>query len=95
MLSPSYFSEVLEETNSFSQTLKRYIHDNVRPEYHRQMLSFVEYEALESLIETGITPSITYIKIDGEKVILSVYANSRSSQDGIDTVWTFEKVDDE
>ncbi len=95
MLSPSYFSEVLEETNSFSQTLKRYIHDNVRPEYHRQMLSFVEYEALENLIETGITPSITYIKIDGEKVILSVYANSRSSQDGIDTVWTFEKVDDE
>jgi len=95
VLSPSYFSEILDETNSFTETLKRYILDIVRPEYHRQMLSFVEYEALESLIATSISPSITYTKIDGEKVTLSVYANPHCEQDGIDTVWTFEKVDGE
>lgn len=95
VLSPSYFSEILDKTSSFTETLKKYIHDIVCPEYHRQMLSFVEYEALESLIATGISPSITYTKIDGEKVTLSVYANPRCEQDGIDTVWTFEKVDGE
>jgi len=91
VLSPSYFSEMLEESHSFTEAMRHYIHDVVKPEYHRILFSFLDYATLEHQFADGTNPKVTYTKIDGENVTLSIYSNSEKHDDDIDSVWVFEK----
>ena len=91
VLSPSYFSELLKISDKFSVAFKKYIFDVVKPEHHRKLLNFLDYGMLQTQLKEGINPSITYDKIDGEKVTLSIYMNTEEAYDDIDTVWVFEK----
>ena len=47
--------------------------------------------AEEIKISNGKTPSITYKKVNGETVILSVYKLSEESENTHDTLWVFAK----
>lgn len=86
----SYFSMSGSE-NSFSDTIKQYIHDYVKPEFHRTLLSFIKYDAIEQQLNDGITPRISYVKKDGEKILLTVWSVPDSDNDTNDTVWMFER----
>ncbi len=91
ILSPTYFSSLLEKGKTFSSAMRRYIRDIVKPEYHRALFSLLDYDVLENQLANDILPKITYTKIDGERVSLSVYANVNRDSDEIDTVWYFKK----
>lgn len=93
ILAPSYFSEILEQENSFSQSMRKYIHDLVKPEFYRTLLSFLEYDILEKQLKKGQNPIATYIKIDGEGVTLSIHSVAESDNKEIDSIWVFEKED--
>lgn len=94
VLTPSYFSAILDETPSFSKAMKKYIHDWVKPEYRRALINFLEYDALENNIRKGNLPQITFTKIDGEQVIFSVYPNNDRHSNEINTIWIFERKEE-
>ena len=90
ILMPSYLGYKEDEEN-FSKLLKKYIDDIVHPDFHRAVISFLNYDAIKRQISEGKTPSITYRKINGETVILSVY-NLDDDKDNVkDTLWVFAK----
>ena len=91
LMSPTYFQNLVNETNSFSEAMKTYMHEYIKPEYHRILLGFLEYDALENNIKSGNIPRITYTRIDGEKVVLSIYPNKKQDGGKIDTIWIFEQ----
>ena len=53
ILVPSYFSEILEHESRFSAAMRKYIHDIVKPEFHRTLLNFLEYDVLERELKNG------------------------------------------
>lgn len=90
ILTPSYLGSKEEEEN-FSRLLKKYISDMVHPEFQRAVVSFLNYDAIKRHILEGKTPSITYKKVNGETVILSVYSLSDNNDDVKDTLWVFSR----
>ena len=90
ILMPAYLGYKEDEEN-FSRLLKQYINDIVHPECHRAVMNFLNYDAIRRQIAEGKTPTITYKKVNGETVILSVYnlAENRANID--DTLWVFAR----
>ena len=90
ILMPSYLG-YNENEEHFSKLLKKYIDDIVHPDFHRAMISFLNYDAIRRQLSEGKTPSITYKKVNGETVILNVYKLEDEKDDPKDTLWVFAK----
>jgi len=90
ILMPAYLG-YNENEEHFSALLTKYIDDSVAPEFHRAMMSFLNYDALKRQLLEGKTPRITYKKANGDTVVLSVY--KLGDEDGIvnNTLWVFAK----
>ena len=72
ILMPAYLNYNENEEN-FSKLFMKYVAESVDPDYRRAMTSFLNYEALRHLLSDGKTPQITYKKLGGKTVVLSVY----------------------
>ena len=90
ILMPSYLGYNENEEN-FSKLLLKYIDDTVHPDFHRAIMSFLNYDAIKRQIAEGNTPKISYKKVNGETVILSVYKLDENKEDVKDTLWVFAK----
>ena len=92
VLQTSYFSVLSADEEKFSDKIKKYVHEYVKPEYHRVFSSFMNYDALSEQLKEDNTPTLTYTKIDGEKVRLCVYPDLLSNNPKA-SVWVFESED--
>ncbi|MBO5408372.1 MAG: GGDEF domain-containing protein [Clostridia bacterium] len=90
ILMPSYL-EYGEDENEFSHLYKRYVDTIVHPDFRRPLLSFLNYEAIKAKISEGEVPQITYQKVNGDSVILSVYGVSQPDSEKTETLWVFAK----
>lgn len=90
ILMPSYFGYNEDESN-FSKLLTKYIDESVHPDFHRSVMSFLNYDAIKRELLEGKTPKLTYKKINDETVILSVYKLSDANENTWDTLWVFSK----
>ena len=90
ILMPSYLG-YNEDENNFSKLLAKYIDELVHPDFHRSVMSFLNYEAIKRELAENKTPKITYKKMNGETVILSVYKLSDETENTSDTLWVFAK----
>ncbi len=90
ILMPSYLGYNEDEEN-FSKLLIKYVDDIVDPDFHRAVMSFLNYDAIRRQIAEGNIPKISYKKVNGETVILSVYKLDEDSQNVKDTLWVFAK----
>jgi len=90
ILMPSYLG-YNEDENNFSRLLKKYINEMVHPDFHRPVMSFLNYDAIKREILEGGTPKITYKKMNGETVILSIYSLEKDIENVDETLWVFAK----
>ena len=90
ILMPSYLGYNENEEN-FSRLLARYIDEMVHPDFHRAVSSFLNYDAISRQIQEGRSPSITYKKVNGDKVVLSVYKLNETEEIPDETLWVFSK----
>ena len=90
ILMPAYLG-YNEDEEHFSQLLSKYIYDTVNPDFHRAVMSFLNYDALKNQFIESKTPKITYKKTNGETVILSVYKLDDSEMNTSNTLWVFAK----
>ena len=90
ILMPAYLN-YNENEDHFSNLFSKYVSESVAPDYHRAILSFLNYDALKHQLMEGRVPKITYKKIDGELVTLSVYSLCDSDNMVTDTLWVFAK----
>ena len=90
ILMPAYLN-YNENEDHFSNLFSKYVAESVSPDYHRAVLSFLNYDALKHQLMEGKIPKITYKKNDGELVILSVYKLCESDELVADTLWVFAK----
>lgn len=90
ILMPAYLG-YNENEEHFSALLTKYIDDSVAPEFHRAMMSFLNYDALKRQLLEGKTPRITYKKTNGDTVVLSVYKLSNEDVAVSNTLWVFAK----
>ncbi len=89
ILKPCYLGNTNEER--FSKTVSRYIDELVSPDFRRAAISFLNYDAIKRQLAEGKVPRITYKKINGETVILSIY-NMKDTVDNVDdTLWVFAR----
>lgn len=88
ILMPSYLG-YQENENNFSKLLTKYVDELVHPDFHRAVMSFLNYDAIKREIAAGLTPKVTYKKTNGETVILSIYPLSENEVD--ETLWVFAK----
>ena len=90
ILMPAYLG-YHEVEGSFSRLFTKYVETTTNPDFHRALLSFLNYEALSAQLLDGNIPRIIYKKTTGEDVMLSVYPVDDHAK-GIDsTFWFFEK----
>ena len=90
ILMPAYLG-YNEDEEHFSALLTKYIDDSVAPEFHRAMMSFLNYDALKRQLLEDKTPRITYKKTNGETVMLSVYKLCSEDSAVNNTLWIFAK----
>ena len=90
ILMPAYLN-YNENEEHFSKLFSKYVSEAVDPDYHRAVLNFLNYEALKHQLMDGKTPKITFKKIDGEKVVLSVYKLCDTEELVTETLWVFAK----
>ena len=90
ILMPAYLKYDLNNER-YSKVFSKYIEDSVEPDYHRAIMSFLNYDALKQQIMEGKVPKITYKKKGGELVSLSVYKLTESNDLVLDTLWVFAK----
>ena len=90
ILMPAYF-DYKEDEENFSKLLTKYINDIVHPDYHRAVSSFLNFDAIKRQIAVGKTPSVTYQKMHGETVTLSIYNLSEDKDNINETLWVFAK----
>lgn len=91
LLMPSYLGYD-ENEEHFSNMLKKYITENASPDYHRGLLSFLHYDVIVRELKAGNIPRISYEKMTGEKVLLSIYRLDSNSDNYTDTIWVFENI---
>jgi len=91
ILMPAYL-DYNETEKSFKDIFAKYVEDMVDPDFHRAMLSFVNYEAIKRQLAEGKIPRITYKKVNSETVVLSVYSFKQTDKDINHTLWVFEKI---
>lgn len=92
ILVPDYFKDLSDSEKLFSKSFSRYIHELVSPDYHRALLNFLNYDVLKKQLSEEYIPSITYKKIDGEKVALNVYALPDHDKYSTECIWIFERA---
>lgn len=90
ILMPAYLGYNENESN-FSKLLTKYIDETVHPDFHRAVMSFLNYDAIRRQLADGNTPKISYKKVNGEAVILSVYSLEENADDVKETLWVFAK----
>ena len=90
ILMPAYLG-YNEKEEHFSTLLTKYIDDSVAPEFHRAMMSFLNYDALKRQLLEGKTPKITYKKTNGDTVVLSVYKLGNEYIAVSNTLWVFAR----
>lgn len=90
VLMPSYL-KYNETEEHFSRLFANYVSESADSDYHRSLLSFQNYDALKQQLSEGKTPKVTYKKLNGETVTLSVYKLSESPNNVSDTLWIFAK----
>ena len=90
ILMPAYLG-YNEDEEHFSNLLTKYIEDTVDPDFHRAIMSFLNYDALRRQLLDGKTPKITYKKTNGETTILSIYRLSDIEDSAVETLWVFAK----
>lgn len=91
ILMPAYL-KYNENEEHFSQLFSNYVVESVEPDYHRAVMSFLNYEALKHQLMEGKTPKIMFKKNNGESVLLSVYKLSDTDYTVSDTLWVFAKA---
>ena len=90
ILMPSYL-KYNETEEHFSSLFAKYVSESAESDYTRALLSFQNYDALKQQLTDGKTPRITYKKINGENVTLSVYKLGDSKDNVSETLWIFAK----
>ena len=90
ILMPAYLGYNENESN-FSKLLTKYIDETVHPDFHRAVMSFLNYDAIRRQLADGNTPKISYKKVNGEAVVLSVYSLEENADDVKETLWVFAK----
>ena len=90
ILMPAYLGYKEYEEN-FSSLFTKYVNDFVHTDFHRAVMSFVNYDAIKRQIAEGKNPSITYKKVNGETVILTVYKLSDDKDNAKETLWVFAR----
>lgn len=90
ILMPAYLGYNETESN-FSKLLTKYIDETVHPDFHRAVMSFLNYDAIRRQLADGNTPKISYKKVNGEAVVLSVYSLEENADDVKETLWVFAK----
>ena len=90
ILMPAYLG-YNENEDHFSNLLKTYINELVHPDSHRAVTNFLNYDALRRILAEGKTPSITYKKVNGDSVTLSVYSLTEDTDNVNDTLWVFAR----
>lgn len=93
ILMPEYLNQFSQENDSFKDAFVYYVREMVHSDYQRAMLSFLNYDIIGKQLEEGRIPSIEYIKVNGEKVVLSVYGLPDKDKDNSETLWVFENMD--
>ena len=91
ILMPAYL-KYNENEEHFSQLFSNFVVESIEPDYHRAVMSFLNYEALKHQLMDGKTPKITFKKNNGESVLLSVYKLSDTAYNVSDTLWVFAKA---
>ena len=91
ILMPAYL-QYNENEDRFQDLIAKYVAEAVEPDYHRAMTTFLNYDALKKQLSEGAIPRITYKKLDGESVALSVYKLSASDEEVEDSLWFFAKA---
>lgn len=92
ILAPSDYFDSKGDNVKFSEVLKQYVLENVRPDFHRILLNFIQFDVIAGQIKSGETPKVSYIRKDGEKVLLSVWNVPADNTAEMNTIWTFEKM---
>ncbi len=90
ILMPSYLG-YKENEDDFSSLLEMYINDMVHPDFHRAVVSFLNYDAVRKQLASGTSPRITFKKVNGEPVILTVYKLNDEDDRVNETLWVFAK----
>ena len=90
ILMPAYLKYNETEEN-FSKLYAGYVSESAEPDFHRALLSFQNYDALRQQLGEGETPKITYQKINGETVTLSVHKLCETDDPASETLWVFAK----
>lgn len=91
ILMPAYL-KYSENEEHFSKLFSNFVIESVDPDYHRAVISFLNYEALTHQLMDGKIPRIMFKKNDGESVLLSVYKLSDTDDNASDTLWVFAKA---
>lgn len=87
---PSYFEEILKETNDqFSKALLIYSNRIVMPDYRNQFIHFCKYEDLKKQLDRNITPEFNYQKIDGTYINLRILKFKTYTEQNSETLWIF------
>ena len=90
ILMPAYLN-YNEDEEHFSTLFSKYVSESVSSDYHRAVMSFLNYSAIKHQLLEDKTPKITYKKNNGETVVLSVYKLCDSKKQVSDTLWVFAK----
>ena len=88
VLMPEYFKQFSENEDSYSKIFSNYVHDMVKPDYHRVLLNFLEYDVLKRQIADGYIPCASYTKNNDENIMLSIYPVPGYPNE---TIWVYEK----
>lgn len=91
VMAPSYYFMLDSDREKFSNTLRKYIHDIAKPEYHRILLQLLDYELLKRQLKSGHNPRVSYAKVDGEQVNITIYSLPDEGKKEEKTIWVFEK----
>ena len=90
ILMPTYLN-YKEHEDHFSELFTKYVSELVEPDYHRALMSLLNYDVIKHQLMEGKTPQITYKNIGGEAVVLSVYKLGDGNDFVSDTLWIFSK----
>ena len=80
-----------QKTDNFSKRFMKYVDEAVHPDYHREVTSFSNYSVLKKQLSGGSIPRISYKKLNGETITLSVYNLSKDGGEIKDTLWIFAR----
>lgn len=94
VLAPANYFVISGDETSFSETLKDYIHEAVKPEFHRIFLNFMQYDVLKKQLEDGHVLQLNYAKKDGGKIMMTVEKTSANNGEDFSTIWMFEALDE-